>query len=732
MVTGIHIVVDGDRVPALPDDTVLLALARHGAYPAGCLCNAGDCPNCLATIDGIPHRRMCQTPVRAGLEVSPHPVDRHPSLPPATSAPPPVSYRTEHVDVVVIGAGTDGRAEAERLRGEGRRVAVLEARAGDEALAVYAGPVVLARRGEEIVRLFADEVVVATGRSEIQPVVPGSSLPGVLTCRTATAFAAGGVDLGRLVAVGSAPEGVECSVVAGPVVRFEGDDRVTAVVVSRADGSTERHECDTVTVDLGTYPRALLARMTADPLVRAVGGAAAEGAIPPCPESGTVCPCSEVTIDDLDFVWERGFREIELIKRATLAGTGTCQGVVCTPYLRSFVQARGGALQPTFTARPLARQMTIGEAGAGFRLPPIHRTALDSTHRSLGARMDRIGGWYRPWVYPDTAREYHAVREAVSLGDVGTLGKMIVQGPDAVEFLERVYPCRVADIGHGRSRYALLLAESGGLMDDGLISRVDDTTFHLTFTSGGASHAEAWLRDWAHAFEADVRIMDRTHSLGAINVTGPLATELLGRAGLTERMPFMRHGRHSIAGVPCHVYRLSFTGETSYELHHSVRHTGDLWNALMTLGAESGIAPHGLQTLQTLRLEKGHIIIGMDTEPDSTPRRLGMDWAVKMDKPDFVGRPALARTEGFPLRKLLVGLTMEGAPPVDGAPVYRAGTISGYVTSAAWSPTLGRSVMLAWVDLVDGEVPEIVVVADREATHSPIPFYDPEGARARA
>jgi sarcosine oxidase subunit alpha len=672
---------------------------------------------------------MCQTVAADGMSVTSTPLDVHPPLPGArTGHEPPHGNR--HPDVVVIGGGESGTAEAERLRRSGREVVVLEAGEGAEALAVYDGPVVLARIGGAIVRLHCDEVVVATGAAEIQPVVAGSHLRGVMTPRAASALVARGVDLGRVVAVGWDPEGIDCRVVKGSLVRIEGEERVRAVIVTGIDGAETRHECDIVTVELGTYPRDLLARMAAD--ARTVGDAAGDGTIPPCPTSGTICPCSGVTIDDLDSVWERGFREIELIKRATLAGTGTCQGLVCTPYLRSFVLDRAGELQPTFTARPLARQLTIGEAAAGFRLPPIQRTALDPVHRSLGARMDRIGGWFRPWVYPDPDIEYRAVREAVSLGDVGTLGKMVVQGPDAVEFLERLYPCRVEDIRPGRSRYALLLAESGGLMDDGLISRVDETTFHLSFTSGGASQAEAWVRDWAHGFGSDVRIMDRTHSLGAINVTGPRASELLSRAGLDEPMPFMQHGRHTVAGVPCHVYRLSFTGETSYELHHPIRHSVDLWNALMDLGADLGIAPHGLQTLQTLRLEKGHIIIGMDTEPDSTPRRLDMDWAVKMDKPDFVGRPALARTNRLPLRKKLVGLSMKGDPPIDGTPAYRDGAISGYVTSAAWSPTLGSSVMLAWVDLVDGEVPDVVEVDGREARHVPTPFYDPEGVRARS
>jgi sarcosine oxidase subunit alpha len=225
--------------------------------------------------------------------------------------------------------------------------------------------------------------------------------------------------------------------------------------------------------------------------------------------------------------------------------------------------------------------------------------------------------------------------------------------------------------------------------------------------------------------------MDRTHSLGAINVTGPRATELLARVGLDEEMRFMSHGRRTIADVPCHVYRLSFTGEVSYELHHPIRHSRQLWEELMVAGADMDIAPHGLQTLQTLRLEKGHIIIGMDTEPDSTPRRLGMDWAVKMEKADFVGRPALERTESFPLRKQLVGFEIDGPPPVDGTPLSTAIGLGGYVTSAAWSPILEKSVMLGWVDLDGGDAPDEVMIGEQTARRVPTPFYDPGGDRAR-
>jgi glycine cleavage system aminomethyltransferase T len=722
-----RIVVDGSSVPLESGDTVLVALARAGRMPAGSLCNSGDCSHCLATVDGVPHLRMCRIPAHPGMTVAPTPVDVHPPLPPDPD-PDVVIHRTTHADVVVIGAGEAGRAAAAAECGS---VVVLEARDGSEALAVYPGPVVLARVMGEIVRYHCDEVVVATGAADIHPVLPDRLPAGVLTPAAARGFAAAGIDLGTVVWVGTPPQGLECIQVEGPVLRLEGREVLEAIVVT-AGGDERRIPCDTVVFDLGRYPRDLLARMATPGEVRVVGSAAEAPTIPPCPSEGIVCPCSDVTVADLDDVWRRGFTEIELLKRATLAGTGTCQGVMCTPYLRSFVLARGGELAPTFTSRPPARQLTVGEAAAGFRLPPAHRTALDEIHRLAGARMDRIGGWYRPWEYPDPDAEYSAVRHAVSLCDVGTLGKMIVAGPDSVAFLERLYPCRVADIRPGRSRYALLLAESGSLMDDGLISRVDDTTFHLSFTSGGASHAEAWVRDWAHAMDVDVRIMDRTHSLGAINVTGPLATALLERVGMDEPMAFMQHGRRAVAGTPCHVYRLSFTGEISYELHHPVRHSAELWNALLAAGADLGVAPHGLRTLQTLRLEKGHIIIGMDTEPDSTPRRLGMEWAVRMDKPEFVGRSALQRLDPLPVRKRLVGLRLDGPAPVDGTPVETDGRLAGYVTSAAWSPAVGASVMLAWLDVIDGDLPTTVTVDGREAGRVPTPFYDPEGARARS
>jgi sarcosine oxidase subunit alpha len=438
-------------------------------------------------------------------------------------------------------------------------------------------------------------------------------------------------------------------------------------------------------------------------------------------------------VADLDFAWEQGFQEMELIKRATLAGTGTCQGSVCLPYLRSFLEQCGGKLQPSFTARPVTRQLTMGEMAAGGHHHPMARTALDGEHRRLGAQMERSGGWWRPWHYGDLWAEYWAVREAVSIMDVSTLGKFIVSGPDVLPFLERLYPTQVATIREGRSRYVLLLNERGYVLDDGLVCKESDTRYTLTFTSGGSSTAEMWLRDWANGWGTDVRILNQTHSLGAINVTGPLAQTLLARLGVAEPPSYLGHKRLSVAGVPCHVFRLSFTGELSYELHHPVEQSVTLWRALLAEGADLGIKPHGLDALLRLRLDKGHVIVGQDTDFDSTPRRIQHEWAVKLAKEVFIGRQAIIRTDKIPLDKLLVGLEMDdGDAPYEGAVIQVNGQYAGFVTSSAYSPVLGKSVMLGWLYFVDGGLPEEVMVDGCVARRVPVPFYDKEARRARA
>jgi len=731
-----RLIVDGEPVEFSAGDNALVAMLRAGLHPTGggCLCLAGDCPHCVATVDGVSYVRTCQVAARPGMVIKRHPLNGAPPLPLNDRPGPDTIARHLHCDVVVIGMGESGQAAAAEAQRNGRRVIALDAAAGQEVIGIYPGPLVVARTGDGMLHVHPrEEITIATGAAEIHPVVPGNHLAGIVTARAATQLASAGVDLGRVVAVGTLPEGLAAEQADGELIRFEGDERVEAVVMRDAQGDELRMACDTVSIGLGLSARDALLRMgNGIVAVRVVGEAARSSDIPPCPKAGMVCHCAGVTVDDLESVRERGFHELELVKRATLAGTGTCQGSVCLPYVRSFLADRGEALQPPFTARPVTRQLTVGEVAAGSYHQATPRTALDDEHRRLGAQMERAGGWWRPWNYGNTDREYWAVREAVSLGDVSTLGKMQVSGPDALELLERLYPTKVATLKPGRSRYVLLLDERGYVMDDGLICRDDETRFTLTFTSGGSSFAELWVRDWAEGWGLDVRLLNQTMSLGAINVTGPLSHELLARAGLDDPPQYLHHKIATVAGVKCQVFRLSFTGEVSYELHHSVADSVALWRRLLKLGADLGIKPHGIEALLKLRLEKGHIVVGQDTDFDSTPRRINHEWAMKLDKPDFVGRQAILRTNKLPLDRQLTGFEMEGPAPIEGELIWKGSDYAGDVTSSAFSPVLGKAVMLGWLKLFDDELPVEVTINGRPARRVPTPFYDPEGARARA
>lgn len=740
-VAACRIDVDGRPIPFEPGDSVAMAILRAGEVPAsgGTLCLAGDCGNCVAQVDGIAYIRTCQTEARPGLSIARHPPSGLPPLPvvgssdlTASPARRPIEVRRRVVDVAVVGAGSSGRAAAAAAEQSGKSVAVLDAEVGEEVVAIYAGPMLVVRTREGMLHVHAREVVVATGAAEIHPVCPGSELAGLLTARAAERLHAADVPLPDAVAVGTPPDGVPCARLGGRLVRFEGaDGRVTAVVT--VDDATEQEvttPCSTVFLGLGRAPRDVLARMAAGPPPTVVGEAAEDLPLPPPPTAGVVCPCSGTTVEDLQVAWDKGFQELELLKRASHACLGTCQGGACLPHVRSWIAARVGQVPAPFTARPAARQITLSEAAADTFVDAFRRTPLHDEHLALGARMERFGTWWRPWNYGDLMAEYWAVRKAVSLGDVSTLGKLVVSGPDVVEALERLYPCHVADIKPGRSRYALLLNERGHVMDDGMILRDGETQFVLTFTSGGAANAEMWVRDWIETWDLRVHVLDRTMSLAAINVTGPLATTLLGRAGLADPPRFLGHIRADVAGVPCHVMRLSFTGEASFELHHPVDRSVELWRALMELGGDLGVRPHGLQALFGLRLEKGHVIVGFDTELDSTPRRLGMEWAVRMEKPAFIGRASLERTAKLPDQRRLHGFTMPGEAPVEGSPIRSGGEIVGHVSGSWASPALGHVVMLGWqkrAPFVDH-----VEIDGREAVVSPTPFYDPEGHHARA
>jgi sarcosine oxidase subunit alpha len=281
----------------------------------------------------------------------------------------------------------------------------------------------------------------------------------------------------------------------------------------------------------------------------------------------------------------------------------------------------------------------------------------------------------------------------------------------------------------------LALDEAGYVMDDGLVSSVDGERYYMTSTSGGAERMDAWLRNWVDRWRLHVHVVDQTAMIGAILVAGPRARDLVSR--LTdddigrETLPHLAHRDVTVAGVRCRAMRVGFVGELAFELHHPRSRGGELWDALLRAGRDLGIRPHGLDALDLLRLEKGHPFLGQDSLPDDHPDKLGLGFAVDIEKGPFIGRLALRRMAEGPLPRKLVGLTFDTRPQ-RGAPLDTDGRIVGRVTSCAWSPSVGGFIGLGWINAVDGGFPSALRSGSAHATVARRPFYDPDGARLRA
>lgn len=643
------------------------------------------------------------------------------------------------------------------------------------AIGIYEGPLVVLNERSFLHLLHPEAVIVATGAVEEHGVFRGNDLPGVWLGRGAARLAGvhGVLPGKRVVLVGATREaaahaatlrgaGADVTVVDGEVVEARGRRAVRSVVIDRA-GTREELQCDALVLSLGLVPRAGLALQAAGLPVVTVGDAAspglelaeaeAEGAragggkqvatearpLPEPPRTGIVCICEDVAVEELAHAWHEGFRSTEIVKRYTTATMGPCQGQLCLGHVRSFIASRqdatGPASGPT-TARPPVRAITLEQVSAGVWHEMHQETALHKRHLQLGATMEPAGAWRRPQHYGDALSEYWAVRRDVSVMDVGTLGKFLVAGRDALGFLDRIYPNNIADLKPGRIRYGLLLGEHGFVVDDGVICAEEDGRWYLTFTSAGAQTVEATLKDWAETWGHDVHIVDLTATRGAINVAGPKARELLRRLSEdkldAEAFPYLGHREVTVAGVPCKAIRLGFVGELSYELHHPSNRSVELWDALMGAGRDLGIKPHGLDALRVLRLEKGHIIIGQDTDFDSTPSKLNMSWAVRLQKPWFIGKRGIERANAHEAKRQLVAVSFPGSAPREGAPLRVGGRNVGHLTSSAWSPVLDCGVSLGWVERVNGSFPTELESDGVIGTVVEHPFYDPQGERLRA
>ena len=417
---------------------------------------------------------------------------------------------------------------------------------------------------------------------------------------------------------------------------------------------------------------------------------------------------------------------------------GPCQGAVCGRLLAAFAGAREGAVATRgarTTARPPARPIPLEELAAGVDEVIEQRTSLHDHHLARGASMIRSGSWMRPSTFGTVEEEIRAVRRHVGVMDVGTLGKFLIGGRDGLELLDRTFPTRVRDLRPGRSRYLIGLSEAGYVIDDGVVAALDDGRYLLCTTSGGAPAMDAWLRDRIDRWELHAHVLDQTSQLGAILVAGPRARAVLER--LTDddvsasALPHMAHAAITVAGIPCRALRVGFVGEIGFELHHPRRRGPELYDAVLGAGRDEGVQPFGLDALDVLRLEKGHLYLAQDTLPDDHPAKLGLSWTVDMDKPDFVGKLALERMGELPSERRLVGLRIVGEP-ARGVPLLSDGHVVGRVTSAARSEAVGGTIALGWLRGPDDALPTELRAGSVSTSIVSTPFYDPDGERLRA
>lgn len=459
----------------------------------------------------------------------------------------------------------------------------------------------------------------------------------------------------------------------------------------------------------------------------------------------------DLQVKDILNAMADGYDHVELVKRYSTVGMGPSQGrhsAITTMRLVAKAQGVSPALVGTTTSRPPYQPETFGHlAGRGFE--PVRLTPMHHRHLEAGAQMMPAGLWLRPAYYgrkedreKAIAAEALAVRQNVGIIDVSTLGGLEVRGPDAAEFLNRMYTFAYLKQPVGRARYVLMTDMSGVVTDDGVACRFSDQHFYVTATTSGAQAVYQHMLLMNAQWRLDVDVTNVTASYCGVNIAGPKSREVLARICSdvdlsAEAFPYMAVRTGTVAGIPARLLRVGFVGELGYEIHAPASCGEALWDALMEAGRDFGIRPFGVEAQRLLRLEKGHIIIGQDTDGLTNPVEAAMDWAISRNKPFFVGGRSIAMQEARGITRMLVGFELvdpKAPVPEECHLVVRDGIITGRVTSAVRSPTLGKVVGLAYVARDQSEIGSrfnIKIAGGRmiEAKVVPVPFYDPENKR---
>jgi sarcosine oxidase, subunit alpha len=464
-----------------------------------------------------------------------------------------------------------------------------------------------------------------------------------------------------------------------------------------------------------------------------------------------VCFDEDTTIKNIYQGCDMGFDAVELSKRFTAAGTGPGQGGIPGHNLPLIIsqyhaESSGPALPSTVRA-PLVPTFMATYAGTNHDM--YKRSPLHETQEKTGAVFRRIGVWRRARYFSkdfSCREEIENVRNNVGLIDVSTLGKFRLFGPDALKALQRVYVGDMSKIPEGKVKYSAMCNDDGNLIDDGVIAKAGDNDYYFTASTARAGVTVEWFRYHARYDGWEFHMVNLTDAFGAINLAGPnarLVLQKLTDADISnEAFPFMGYRDFTIAEtIPVRVMRLGFVGELSFEIHMPSSLTQAVWDLLMDAGKEFGISAFGLEAQSALRMEKGHVIIGQESEIRTTLHDLGLGFLWFREKPEAkaVGAVALKQTEHQEGRLKLIGIRMEDTSkcPEDGSLIVD-NEIRGFVCTARKSFTLKESVGLALVEsqlAKQGTRLEIFGAGSGDArlyaTVAPTPFYDPEGKRLR-
>ena len=681
----------------------------------------------------------------------------------------PAVFRNNDLPGIMMGSAAARLVRHHGVR-PGRRAAVLTANEGGYGVALD-----LAEAGVEVAAVVDLNPTAAAG-----PLAAAAAARGleVQPARAVVEAVAGERHVAGLLVAGP-PERLDCDLVCvstgytptahllchvGATLRYDAASSTLALSgipdgVFAAGSVAGRHDLDSVLAD-GRHAGWLAARFAglavgAEPRqANNIGRAGHSHSWPifPHPKGRDFVDFDEdLEVRDVRNAAAEGYTHPELLKRFSTLGMGPSQGRhSALPGLLLTAEATGRPIQKLdrTTLRPPYTAESFGQL-AGRRFEPVRETPMHRRHLEAGAKMMPAGTWLRPAYYglPERAPalirdEALNVRRGVGIIDVSTLGGLEVRGPDAAEFMERMYTFAYAKQPVGRARYVLMTDVSGVVVDDGIASRIAPDHFYVTATTTGAQAVYTEMLWYNAQWRLAVDVTNVTAALCGVNVAGPGSRAVMAAVCddvdlAAPAFPYMGVREGTIAGIPARILRVGFVGELGFEVHAPAGAGEALWDALMEAGAGLGLRPFGVEAQRLLRLEKGHILIGQDTDGLTNPVEAAMAWAISRKKPFFVGGRSIEIQAARGIARTLVGFTVPdpAAPtPKECHLVIRDGAIAGRVTSCVLSPTLERVVGLAYVAPDQAEPgAEFTIKVEggrlvRARVEKP-PFYDPAGAR---